>query len=43
MVGFDIPLTSERKVSLGLKGDYLIVGGAKPDTFSLNGVAKYWF
>lgn len=40
-VGFDIPLNTQ--YSLGANANYLFVGGAKPDAFALNGVAKYWF
>lgn len=41
-VGFDIPIT-RTKFSIGANANYLFVGGAKPDAFALNGVAKYWF
>jgi hypothetical protein len=40
-VGFDIPLNPN--YTLGANANYLFVGGAKPDAFALNGVAKYWF
>jgi hypothetical protein len=43
-VGFDIPLGGTmQKYSLGAMADYMFVGGAKADVFSLNGVVKYWF
>lgn len=40
-VGFDIPVIDH--LTLGANANYLFVGGAKPDVFALNGVAKYWF
>jgi hypothetical protein len=44
VIGFDIPLGDFSKgVSLGANANYMFVGGSKPDTFAVNGVAKYWF
>lgn len=43
IVGFDLPIDDDAKFSLGANANYLFVGGAKPDVFALNGVAKYWF
>jgi len=42
-IGFDIPLGAVKKYSLGAVADYLFVGGAKTNVFSLNGIVKYWF
>lgn len=45
LVGFDIPLEREKSqsVSLGASARYAIVSDGEVDTFSLNGVVKYWF
>lgn len=44
-IGFDIPLgaSEENRYTLGANADYLLIGGAKPSVFALNGVVKYWF
>jgi hypothetical protein len=41
-IGFDLPVTGT-PLTLGLNANYMFVGGAKPDVFALNGMAKYWF
>jgi len=45
IAGFDVPLGSEKPqfVSLGAAARYAIVSDGEVDTFSLNGVVKYWF
>lgn len=46
LAGFDIPLVNEPRrnfVSLGLGAKYLFVSGPSPDSFSVNGLVKYWF
>lgn len=45
VVGFDIPLQEKAReyLSLGLNAKYLISSGGGPDTFSMNGIVKYWF
>jgi hypothetical protein len=47
-IGFDIPLSSANRVSLGAEGTYLaVLGGdnneATPDQTSVLGAVKYWF
>jgi hypothetical protein len=42
-VGFDFFVDEEKKFTLGANANYMFVGGAKPDVFAVNGVAKYWF
>jgi hypothetical protein len=43
-IGFDIPLgQAPSNFTLGANANYMFVGGAKPDVFALNGIAKYWF
>lgn len=45
LLGFDIPLQQDRQefVSLGASAKYAVVSDGEVDTFSLNGVVKYWF
>ena len=45
LVGFDIPLTtaSTNYFSLGAAAKYVFVSGPSPDSYTLNGMAKYWF
>lgn len=45
LAGFDIPLEREKPqfVSLGAAARYAVVSDGEVDTFSLNGVVKYWF
>lgn len=45
IVGFDIPVTDFEKgfMSLGANARYSVVADGELDTFSLAGVAKYWF
>lgn len=48
LIGFDIPLsrnTTEQasKITAGAVAKYTIVEGRSADTFSLNGLLKYWF
>lgn len=45
LAGFDIPLQENRDqfVSLGASAKYSVVSDGEVDTFSLNGVVKYWF
>lgn len=45
LLGFDIPLQQDRQqfVSLGALAKYSVVSDGEVDTFSLNGVVKYWF
>jgi hypothetical protein len=45
-LGFDIPIREAllgSYLSLGADARYLEVAGDAADTFSLNGVVKYWF
>lgn len=43
--GFDIPVLAmeDGKLSLGVNVAYLLVTSGNPDTFSANGVVKYWY
>lgn len=45
LAGFDIPLERAKPqfVSLGAAARYAVVSDGEVDTFSLNGVVKYWF
>jgi len=45
IAGFDIPLERKQNqfVSVGAAARYAIVSDGEVDTFSLNGVVKYWF
>ena len=45
VVGFDIPLREGpgKYLSLGADAKYLMLNHENSDTFSLNGVVKYWF
>ncbi len=45
ILGFDIPLGSAREnyFSLGAAAKYVFVSGPSPDSYTLNGMAKYWF
>lgn len=46
IVGFDIPIREDitaSYLSLGADARYLAVSGGAADTFSVNGVVKYWF
>lgn len=45
IAGIDIPLNDQelKSLSLGLSAKYVFVSGPSPDSFAINGVAKYWF
>lgn len=45
IVGFDIPMREApgSYLSLGADAKYLFISGDEADTFSVNGVVKYWF
>lgn len=45
LIGFDIPLTNDTAnfFSLGAGAKYVFVSGPSPDSFTVNGMVKYWF
>ncbi len=42
-LGFDIPLGTAEKYSLGANANYMMSGGDKAGVLALNAMAKYWF
>lgn len=45
LIGFDIPLEAEsmKGISLGASSRYAVISDGEMDTFSVSGVAKYWY
>ncbi len=43
MLGFDIPVTNQGKLTLGASAKYLFVDGIEPDATVVNAAVKLWF
>jgi hypothetical protein len=43
LLGFDVPVTDDDKLSLGANAKYLMIDGTEPDALSVNAAIKYWF
>ncbi|MEQ1723181.1 MAG: hypothetical protein ABL930_08380 [Pseudobdellovibrio sp.] len=43
LLGFDVPVSDDDKLSLGVNAKYLMIDGTEPDALSVNGAIKYWF